>query len=344
MRNVLERMLVLGGVIASAAAFADAAHAGLPAIPAASATTPPASAPALPTTPAPVVSTPAPVVSSTPAPVVSSTPAVSAPAAPASSPAVTPTAVTAAATQPAATAASAAADVRAASSSAAKTASDLAGSAAATAHSAASDVTTKVTPLVEAAHEAVNSTAAPLLRSTTEPLVRLSGQVVAPTATRISNAIRTSVVPSPVRSSSSPPTAMSARNVTETPRSEAIVTTARNTVQRAPPQPRVWLKDLALIPWGDSSFVGGTMPAGAVVSGSRGDSPGGRVPQRPPPLPPPGSSVLAGTSTSGGGGLLLFGLLAFAFLLAIPTAVRWLRPALALGLSPAYVAPGDRPG
>jgi pyrroloquinoline quinone (PQQ) biosynthesis protein C len=28
----------------------------------------------------------------------------------------------------------------------------------------------------------------------------------------------------------------------------------------------------------------------------------------------------------------------------IPNAVRWLRPALAHGLSPAYVAIGDRPG
>jgi hypothetical protein len=44
------------------------------------------------------------------------------------------------------------------------------------------------------------------------------------------------------------------------------------------------------------------------------------------------------------GGLLLFGLLGFLFLLAIPTAVRWLRTAEALGLSPVYVAPGDRPG
>jgi pyrroloquinoline quinone (PQQ) biosynthesis protein C len=36
--------------------------------------------------------------------------------------------------------------------------------------------------------------------------------------------------------------------------------------------------------------------------------------------------------------------LSFLFLLAIPTAVRWLRPALAHGMSPAYVALSDRPG
>ena len=65
----------------------------------------------------------------------------------------------------------------------------------------------------------------------------------------------------------------------------------------------------------------------------------------PAPLPqaPPGTGLGAAAAGSGGG-LLLFGLLAFALLLAIPTAVRWLRAALALGLSPAYVAPSDRPG
>jgi len=55
-------------------------------------------------------------------------------------------------------------------------------------------------------------------------------------------------------------------------------------------------------------------------------------------------SLVAVASAVGGSGLLLFGLLSFLFLLAIPSAVRWLRPALALGMSPVYVAPGDRPG
>jgi hypothetical protein len=66
------------------------------------------------------------------------------------------------------------------------------------------------------------------------------------------------------------------------------------------------------------------------------------------PLPPPGRlpgiGALAAFAGASGGGLLLFGLLGFLFLLAIPNAVRWLRSALALGLSPAYVAPSDRPG
>jgi hypothetical protein len=63
-----------------------------------------------------------------------------------------------------------------------------------------------------------------------------------------------------------------------------------------------------------------------------------------PRLPLPGFTP-AGTSGSAfGGGLLAFAILLFSFLLVIPNAVRWLRPALALGLSPAYVAIGDRPG
>jgi hypothetical protein len=65
------------------------------------------------------------------------------------------------------------------------------------------------------------------------------------------------------------------------------------------------------------------------------------------PLPgglPPMNGIAAFASGGGGSGALFFGLLGFLLLLAIPTAVRWLRPAGALGLTPAYVAPSDRPG
>ena len=88
---------------------------------------------------------------------------------------------------------------------------------------------------------------------------------------------------------------------------------------------------------------------GLSLSGSRADhhvaAPGSGAPR--PTLPWKQqllSSLVAVASAVGGNGLLLFGLLSFLFLLAIPSAVRWLRPALALGMSPAYVAPGDRPG
>jgi hypothetical protein len=76
-------------------------------------------------------------------------------------------------------------------------------------------------------------------------------------------------------------------------------------------------------------------PKPAVVDGSR-------VPA--PHNPPGGTLVGAFAGADSAGGLLLFGLVGLLFLLVIPTAVRWLRPALALGLSPAYVATRDRPG
>jgi hypothetical protein len=65
----------------------------------------------------------------------------------------------------------------------------------------------------------------------------------------------------------------------------------------------------------------------------------------PAPYDPPGGTLVGAVGGQGsGGGLLLFGLAGLLFLLVIPNAVRWLRPALALGLSPAYVATRDRPG
>jgi len=65
----------------------------------------------------------------------------------------------------------------------------------------------------------------------------------------------------------------------------------------------------------------------------------------PIPIPQraPGWGLFAGGAADGGG-VLLFGLLSFLLLLAIPNAVRWLRPAVALGLSSRYVALRDRPG
>jgi hypothetical protein len=81
--------------------------------------------------------------------------------------------------------------------------------------------------------------------------------------------------------------------------------------------------------------------SGAVRAASSGDKPRGPLPGGLPPM----NGVGAFASGGGGGiGVPFFGLIGFLLLLAIPTAVRWLRPAAALGLTPAYVAPGDRPG
>jgi hypothetical protein len=67
-------------------------------------------------------------------------------------------------------------------------------------------------------------------------------------------------------------------------------------------------------------------------------------PQKVPSQWPGIGGLAAFASGAGGGGLVLFALFSALFLLAAPTAVRWLRSALALGMSPAYVAFSERPG
>jgi hypothetical protein len=86
---------------------------------------------------------------------------------------------------------------------------------------------------------------------------------------------------------------------------------------------------------GGSTMVGAPVAAEPSTAGS---------PQLPPPSPDHGLGTLAAFGGASGGSPLLFAFLTFGFLLTIPNAVRWLRSALALGLSSAYVAIGDRPG
>lgn len=88
-----------------------------------------------------------------------------------------------------------------------------------------------------------------------------------------------------------------------------------------------------------------TMTGAATVSASDPKSAAGGSRAPAPRHDPPGGTLVGAVGGQGsGGGLLLFGLAGLLFLLVIPNAVRWLRPALALGLSPAYVATRDRPG
>jgi hypothetical protein len=88
---------------------------------------------------------------------------------------------------------------------------------------------------------------------------------------------------------------------------------------------------------GGSTMVGVGAPVAAEPSTAGS-------PQLPPPSPDHGLGTLAAFGGASGGSPLLFAFLTFGFLLTIPNAVRWLRSALALGLSSAYVAIGDRPG
>jgi uncharacterized membrane protein len=122
----------------------------------------------------------------------------------------------------------------------------------------------------------------------------------------------------------------------------AISGVEKTPAQTAPPRGATPVSHARTRP-AEDFFEGGLARASAIPSDTRPASPTPRLPNSPLPLP--GAGLLGASSAAGGGGGgLLFGLLVFAFLLAIPNAVRWLRTALALGLSPAYVAIGDRPG
>ena len=94
------------------------------------------------------------------------------------------------------------------------------------------------------------------------------------------------------------------------------------------------------LPLSDLATKGGSSTRAGPDKGAGG---GPRSPL--PDAPLSGFFSAAGASAGGaGGGLIAFALLLSLFLLVIPNAVRWLRTALALGLSPAYLAIGERPG
>jgi hypothetical protein len=107
------------------------------------------------------------------------------------------------------------------------------------------------------------------------------------------------------------------------------------------PADRVGRFSSGMTPW--LSYVTTTavptqVDAGKGAAGSRSPAP------EFPRLPFPGFTAAGASGGVGSGGLFVFAILLFGLLLVIPNAVRWLRAALALGLSPAYVAIGDRPG
>lgn len=125
------------------------------------------------------------------------------------------------------------------------------------------------------------------------------------------------------------------------PSADNVVTVPTETISGPPAHKLVTVSRAPQIGSAFSSAVGDAYPS--LSERREGTEPAGSRLPLPRPLPSP-DGLAAALGAAGGGGLLFFGLLAFAFLLVIPTAVRWLRPALALGLSPAYVALSDHPG
>jgi hypothetical protein len=156
-------------------------------------------------------------------------------------------------------------------------------------------------------------------------------------ATAVANRIAPSLPPSTSQAAGALPARLSASPVGPVTVLGAAV--SRRSARRSPPPTGSrLLRDRAALGTAahrENPFVSEQR---AAARGLRSPAP---LPRLPLPSPVGVGAVLGG---AGGSGLLLFGLVAFAFLLAIPTAVRWLRAALALGLSPAYVALSDRPG
>jgi hypothetical protein len=83
------------------------------------------------------------------------------------------------------------------------------------------------------------------------------------------------------------------------------------------------------------------MPAEHTASVPRAPAAPDRKGPGAPPGPTNGPAFGSAPSTAGSAILIAFLL---GFVLAIPNAGRWLRPALALGLSPVTVSPADDPG
>ena len=308
----LGRLLVLGAAMVVAVAFADVAHAGdllgTPAAPTVTATTQPVAAATQPVTQAA-----APVTSA----------AEPTPSAPAPTPAL-----------PTSSASTVTDTAKQTVSAATSTVTQTASATTSTVKSAANDVTSAARPLVETATDAVASASAPVLRTATD--------ITKPTVNRIASTSHDTQPLLAARSPASTPSAPSAPLAGRPSSPAIVVTTLGSTAHRAathptpaPTRPRSSLRN--------DMFFGSTATSSATSSPSRQYSTP-RVPRPPPKLPLPDSGLLTSLGGASAGGLLLVGLLCLAFLLTIPNAVRWLRPAVALGLSPAYVAPGDRPG
>jgi hypothetical protein len=316
MTHRLIRLVLCAGVLACSAAFVDVARAGLPSTPAApvaataTQSAVPTLAAAVPETPAAPAASPLPV---TPAPV----PAVQANTAPA---------------------------VQTAPVAAAQSSAD----------STTMAVTATVTSTVERTTTVATQAAAAVVTRAVETGVSTIGTTttnatsVLGVTTRPASDLAKRIAPSSSQPTSAGTPALSSgtrASATRTPTTTAAKSgsgaSGRELVSRAPSR-----NFRTVAPPARPGRLSFSSTAPRLFNNHRAAT--DRSTRSPVPLPrlpwPSPVGVGAAVGAAGGSGPLLFGLLAFAFLLAIPNAVRWLRSALALGLSPAYVALSDRPG
>ncbi len=304
LRRVTSRLGVLVCALTATAAFADVAHAGLPDL-GTTATVSTATQPAVEAVNS-AVQTPAPAIApaAVQAPVPVVAPAVQAPAPAVASPVV--------------------AVVQTVSGTASET---------------TRAVTETVKPVTESVNAAVNQT------NVTAPVRQVTELVQQATANTTAALPNSSATQTPDASRGPAPATGSTTESNAPPTMTPAPATPREAAVRARPS----AKKIRPARAGVMHPITATPMTTTMVADSKGgrasDAPAKRTPRVPdsPQMPPSGLNFSA-LGDGGGSAPLLFGLLGLLFLLAIPTAVRWLRPALALGLSPAYVAPGDRPG
>jgi hypothetical protein len=97
--------------------------------------------------------------------------------------------------------------------------------------------------------------------------------------------------------------------------------------------------------WAPATFapLPSSVPVSHAQPASAPRAPAAPERRAPGPLPGPTGAPAFGSASSVGGNAVLIALL-LGFVLAIPNVGRWLRPTLALGLSPVTLSPPARPG
>jgi hypothetical protein len=198
---------------------------------------------------------------------------------------------------------------------------------------AAAPAVSATTSTVTAAKGTATKTVEHVSRSLPKANPVVSGAVE--TATRaVTHAVGS--VPAPQRSTSSPAAATTTVRIVRAPHQSGRRRLSASPRKRTNlTRPAQFVAPLSATP--APTWTGTGPQLGALHAPNRPGHP-------PPPVPGPTTSAPAAGAASGSSGGGLLAALLLVFILAVPNAGRWLRPALALGLTPVTISPGDRPG
>jgi hypothetical protein len=266
-------------------------------------------------------------------PSATATAAVQAPAAPVQSAASTVTTTAAAATSTATTAVP----------TVASAATSTAGQAVSTATAAAAPVTTTVATTATAATAPITTSANKAVGAVTGHATQTVGAITSTAAGTVDAVNRApgkaAAQDRATTPDAAPPTqpTPAARTAARPPQTaKRVHANHRRLVARRPKSFQSDLSSTAAfaMPASSGSHAAASTPRAAAAQNRDGNV----------PLPGPLGGLLSGNSPPAGtGGAVLVALL-LGFVLAAPYAGRWLRPALALGLSPVTLSPDDSPG